>query len=115
MARYQVHHFLFLDEKKGVSLGKALSAITGNKMMAIQRISYRTPIKKEGTTSPNESPLGRKARKVASLNSVKISKKITSRLATHNIVFGILYLTSIPLIDCKRIEFTAFQQTYMIH
>jgi len=47
---------------------------------------------------------GLKAIKVASLNKVKISQKIASKLTTHNIVFGILNRLSmhtLPVKSCK--------------
>lgn len=67
----------------------------GISMIAIHRRSYRKPIKKEGITSPKEIPFGLNAIKVASLNNVKINRKMTKRFATHKMVFGILYFTSI--------------------
>src|SRR5690606_27511746 len=42
-----------------------------------------------------EIPLGLNAIKVASRNNVKINRKMTNRFDTHNMVFGILYFTSI--------------------
>ena len=99
-----------------------LNKITGSNIKAIQRRSYRMPIKKEGITSPNETPPGRKAIKVAILNKVNISRKMSSRLVTHSIVLGILYLNSIRSIsfagwqkDYKRIEFNPFQQVFCPH
>jgi hypothetical protein len=53
------------------------------------------PIKKDGMISTKEIFLGLKAIQVATLNKVKINKKMTSKLATHIIVFGILKRLSI--------------------
>jgi hypothetical protein len=69
--------------------------MTGNSIKEIHRRSYRSPIKKDGITSASEIALGLKAINVATLNNVNISRKITSRLATHIIVFGILNRRSI--------------------
>jgi hypothetical protein len=69
--------------------------MTGNRINEIHRRSYRIPIRKEGITSANEIDFGLKAINVATLNNVNISRKITSRLATHIIVFGILNRRSI--------------------
>lgn len=76
-------------------MGNILITTMGNRMKAIQRRSYRIPIKKEGITSPNEMLLGLKAMNVMSRYRVKISRKIGSRFATHSNVFGILYRLSI--------------------
>lgn len=65
--------------------------------MAIQRKSYRKPIIKEGITSNKEIPDGLKAIKVIILNRLKMIRKMTNKFATHKIVFGILYFTSINL------------------
>ena len=67
-----------------------LTKTTGKSTNEIQRRSYLIPIKKEGITSANEILLGLNAMKVAILNKVNMSKKMTSKLATHIIVFGIL-------------------------
>ena len=72
-----------------------LNKTIGNSINDIQRRSYRIPIKNEGIASPNEILLGLKAINVATLNSVKMSRKMTNRLATHIIVFGILNRLSI--------------------
>lgn len=95
MARYQVHHFLFFFEKKGDNPGTRLSNTTGDKMMQIHRRSYLIPRKKEGSNSLKDKSGGLKAKKVANLNTVKTIKKISSRLAIHRMVLGILNLVSI--------------------
>jgi hypothetical protein len=64
------------------------------------------PIKKEGTTSTKEISFGRKAIKVTSLNMLNMARKITSRLVTHKIVFGILNLDSI-----EEVSFTHSQRS----
>ena len=76
-------------------MGFMLSKITGKRIKAIQRRSYRIPIKKDGMLSPKETAFGLKAIKVASLYKVNIRRKMGNRLATHIIVLGILYRLSI--------------------
>ena len=70
--------------------------------MAIQRKSYRKPIIKEGITSTKEIPDGLKAIKVIILNRLKMIRKMTNKFATHKIVFGILYFTSINLYQLQN-------------
>lgn len=53
------------------------------------------PIKKEGIRSPKERLLGLNAKKVANRNMVKITMKITKRLITQSMVFGIFNLVNI--------------------
>ena len=71
--------------------------------MAIQRKSYRKPIIKEGITSTKEIPDGLKAIKVIILNRLKMIRKMTNKFATHKIVLGILYFTSITRISCQNV------------
>jgi hypothetical protein len=96
-ARYQVHHFLFRAEKNGENLGIRLKKMIGNRIIAIQRRSYRMPSQNDGSRSPKERSLGLKAKNVASLNKVKMSKKIKKRFTTHRMVLGIFSLISIML------------------
>lgn len=72
-----------------------LSKTIGERMMHIQRRSYLMPKKNESSNSENERSEGLNAKKVANLKTVKTIKKISSRLITHSIVFGILNLISI--------------------
>ena len=102
MAKYHVHHFLFLVEKKGESLGQRLNNTNGSIIKAIHRQSYRIPRKKEGSTSTNEISLGLNARNVTILKNVNMPQKIKNRFITHIIVFGILNFRSIRSLQKNR-------------
>ena len=62
------------------------------------------PNRNEGISSLNSRPFGLKAKYVANLNAVKIRIKITSRLITHIMVFGILSLINMQKPQKKRIS-----------
>jgi len=83
-----------------------LNKTTGKRTNEIQRRSYLIPIKKEGITSANEILLGLNAMKVVILNKVKMRRKMTSKLATHIIVFGIL--------NRLNISYSPLQKNYKI-
>jgi hypothetical protein len=55
------------------------------------------PSKKEGNRSLNERSLGLKAMKVATLNRVKMSKKIMNRFTTQRSVFGSFNLINMAI------------------
>jgi hypothetical protein len=61
------------------------------------------PSQKDGSRSPRERSLGLKAKNVASLNKVKMSKKIKKRFTTHRMVLGIFNLISIMIrpVECS--------------
>jgi hypothetical protein len=105
--RYQLHIFLFRAEKKGDNRGCMLINTIGNNMIDTQRRSYRRPIKKHGKISPNENEAGTRllnTKKATSRKIVKITKKITIRLATHNKVFGILKRASMVKRTAKELK-----------
>jgi hypothetical protein len=66
------------------------------------------PIRKEGRASDKETVFGRNAQKVASLNKVKIRKKMTSRLVTQIRVLGIRNRDSIVKWPTKKCFFPGF-------
>src|ERR1044072_8586592 len=55
------------------------------------------PSQKDGNKSPKERSLGLNAKNVASLNKVKMSRKMKNRFTTHKMVLGIFSLISIML------------------
>jgi len=61
------------------------------------------PSQKDGRRSPKERSRGLNAKNVASLNKVKMSKKMEKRFTTHRMVFGIFNLISIMLraVECS--------------
>jgi len=65
-------------------------------------------MRKDGSASDSETALGRKAQNVASLNKVKIRKKMTSRLVTHIRVLGIRNRDSIVKWPTKKCFFPGF-------
>ena len=100
-----------------------LKNMIGKSKIAIQRISQRMPSQNEGNRSPNERSLGLKAKKVVSLNKVKISKKIKNRLITQRTVFGIFNRINmmfcsgcyLPKKEYKRMQFHWFQQSFYVN
>ena len=83
------------------------------------------PSQNDGSRSPKERSLGLKAKNVASLNKVKMSKKIKKRFTTHRMVLGIFSLISImlrpveavlPVLkkDYKRRHFHRFHNDFML-
>jgi hypothetical protein len=73
--------------------------MTGSNTIDTHLKSYRSPIKKEGAVSANETAAGRKAKNVINLYNVNMKRKIRNRLMTQRIVFGIL--KRVNIIDCK--------------
>src|SRR4051812_8397660 len=67
---------------------------TGRRIIQIQRMSNKTPRKKDEITVLKLSPSGLKAKYVDSLNNVKITRKIRNSLTIHCIVLGTLHCSS---------------------
>ena len=79
--------------------------LTGIPDVQLSKFSTR----KDGIRSLKSRSVGLNAKYVANLNTVKMSKKMSNRLMTHKIVFGIFSLISIA--NRKRKAFPVHQQS----